>query len=89
MIVLARWADTKSTAGTATVFIIANSLSGLAGRALSGTLEFGNVGMFLAAAFVGAIAGSYWGAHRSSAGRLRIPLAIVLVIAAVKMFLPK
>ncbi|MDZ4836292.1 MAG: sulfite exporter TauE/SafE family protein [Candidatus Melainabacteria bacterium] len=89
LIILARWADTKSTSATAAVFIIANSASGLVGRALSGALEFGNVVPFLAAALIGAIAGSYWGAHRSTAGVLRIPLAIVLFIAALKMFLPK
>lgn len=89
LIILARWADTKSTSATAAVFIIANSASGLAGRALSGTLEFGNVAPFLAAALAGALLGSYWGAHRAPARGLRVPLAIVLFIAAVKMFLPK
>lgn len=89
LIILLDWADTKTTSATAAVFIIANSVSGLAGRALSGTLEFGNVTPFLLAAVVGALIGSYWGAHRSTSGRLKIPLAIVLIIAAFKVCLPK
>ena len=89
LIILARWADTKSTSATAAVFIIANSIAGLSGRAIAGTLEVGNVAPYLVAALIGAIGGSYWGAHLSTAGKLRIPLALVLVIAAVKMLLPK
>lgn len=89
LIVLAGWADTKTTSATAAVFIIANSVSGLAGRAVSGTLEFGNVAPFLIAATIGALLGSYWGAHKSTSGRLKLPLAAVLLIAAVKVCLPK
>ncbi len=89
LIVLAGWADTKTTSATAAVFIIANSVSGLAGRAISGTLEFGNVIPFLVAATIGALLGSYWGAHRSTSAKLKLPLAAVLIIAAFKVCLPK
>ncbi len=89
LIILARWADTKSTSATAAVFIIANSIAGLSGRAIAGTLEVGFVAPYLVAALLGALGGSYWGAHLSTAGKLRIPLALVLLIAAVKMLLPK
>jgi len=89
LIILMKWADTKTTSATASVFIIANSVSGLVGRALAGTLEYGNLWPFLASALVGALAGSFWGARLSTAGKLRIALALVLLTAATKMFLPK
>lgn len=89
IIILMRWADTKTTSATAALFIIANSASGLVGRTLAGTLAFGNVLPFLLCAFGGAVAGSIWGAKLSSAMKLRLALAIVLLVAAVKMFLPK
>ena len=89
VIILMRWADTKTTSATAALFIIANSISGLIGRTIAGTLAFGSVMPFLACAFVGAVAGSIWGAKLSNAANLRLALAIVLAVAAVKMFLPK
>jgi uncharacterized membrane protein YfcA len=89
IIILMRWADTKTTSATAAVFIIANSVSGLVGRLMAGTLEFGNVLPFLASAFVGALAGSLWGAKLSTDSKLRMALAAVLFVAALKMFLPE
>lgn len=89
IIILMRWADTKTTSATAAVFIIANSVSGLLGRARAGTLEYGNVVPFLLCAFIGAIAGSIWGAKLATANKLRLALAAVLLVAAVKMFLPR
>jgi hypothetical protein len=89
VIILMRWADTKTTSATAALFIIANSASGLIGRALAGKLAFGNVQPFLFCAFLGAVAGSFWGAKLSSATKLRLALAIVLMVAAIKLFIPK
>lgn len=89
LIILMRWADTKTTSATAAFFIIANSVAGLSGRAIAGTIEFGNVVPCLVFALAGAIAGSYWGARVSKAGNLRIVLALVLFIAAAKLVLPK
>lgn len=89
VIILMRWADTKTTSATAALFIIANSMSGLIGRTIAGTLAFGHVLPFLLCALVGALAGSTWGAKLSSATKLRIVLAAVLLVAAVKMLLPK
>lgn len=89
LIVLMKWADTKTTSATAAAFIIANSIAGLGGRALAGNLQFGNLLPYLACALLGAIAGSLWGAKLSTAFKLRIALSVVLFSAAVKMIMPR
>lgn len=88
IIILFKWADPKTTSATAALFIIVNSFSGLIGRAMSGTLATTDITAYLVVAFFGAVAGSYWGCKMSSSLGLRRMLAVVLVIAGVKLFLP-
>jgi uncharacterized membrane protein YfcA len=88
VIILFKWADPKTTSATAALFIIVNSVSGLIGRAMNGTLASTDITPFLVVAFFGAVAGSYWGCRMSSSVGLRRMLAVVLVIAGVKLFLP-
>lgn len=88
VIILLKWADAKTTSATAALFIIANSVSGLIGRAASGTLANTDITAFLVVAFFGAMVGAHWGCKMSSSLGLRRMLAIVLVIAGVKLFLP-
>jgi len=88
IIILFKWADPKTTSATAALFIIANSVSGLIGRAASGTLASTDITAFLVVAFFGAMVGAHWGCKISSSLGLRRMLALVLVIAGVKLFLP-
>jgi len=88
LIILMGWADTKTTSASAALFIIANSISGLLGRALAGTLVCQDILPYLIFGLVGALAGSYWGVRLSTGRGLRRVLAVVLIIASAKMFIP-
>lgn len=80
-----RWARTKQAAATSAAFILANSLAGLAGN-YSATQMIPAVALPLAgAALAGGVAGSYLGAKRFDHTVIKRMLAIVLVIAGVKL----
>lgn len=87
VLLLKRWADPKQTSAVAAVFIVVNSLAGLGGRFLRGGLEFGSFVPLIVAAFLGGIVGSYYGANKLSGLVLRRLLAIVLVLAAIKLII--
>lgn len=87
LLVLCRWAWPKQAAATSALFILLNSLGGLAGRFLAGRWEVGSMLPLLAAAFSGGWIGSHWGAHRASNPWLCRILGIVLAVAAVKWML--
>jgi uncharacterized membrane protein YfcA len=67
------------------LFIVVNSLAGLAGRFAKGGVQTEDVLPLILAAFVGGLVGSYYGANKFSGLMLRRVLAVVLVVAAVKM----
>jgi uncharacterized membrane protein YfcA len=88
LMILFRWATAKETAAASAMFILANSLAGLAGRFAKGGLELsGYVWLLAGAAFVGGVVGSYLGANRFAGVMIRRVLATVLVIAAVDKLL--
>lgn len=81
------WAQTRENAGVSAAFNLVNSVAGLTGlmthvSALPGTLPF-----WAAAAVVGGAFGSGFGASRFEGATLRRLLAVVLVIAGLKMSL--
>ena len=81
-----RWANMRTTAAVSAAFILVNSLAGLAGLYTTGvTLPHGLPWMMLAA-LGGAFVGSELAVRRLAPVRLRQLLGIVLVIAAVKMY---
>ena len=85
LIVLAGWAGARVAAGISAVFILANSIAGLAGNlssvgALPPALPF-----WLVAVAAGALVGSELGARRLRVTALRQALAVVLVIAGLKL----
>ena len=85
----AGWAGTRFAAGTSAIFILANSISGLAGN-------FGAVGqvpsaipIWLVAVAIGGAIGSELGSRRLPAPWVRRGLALVLLIAGLKLiFVP-
>ena len=85
VMMLFRWADAKKTSAVASLFIVVNSLAGLAGRFVKGEVAIGAFGPLIVVAFLGGLLGSYYGANRFSGVVLRRLLAVVLVIAALKM----
>ena len=87
LIILARWGSAKQAAATSAIFIVANSVAALLGRAVQQTLGVGELLPFLIAAVLGGYAGSRYGAQRFSNLFLRRLLAIVLLLAAARLFL--
>ncbi len=85
ILLLAKWGSAKESAGICAGFILVNSLAALAGRGLNGTLQVGTLAPFLAVAFLGGLIGSYVGAKLFSPMLIRKVLAVVLLIAVIKL----
>lgn len=82
LILLMQWGTSKQAAASAGGFIAINSLSGLVGRAIGGTLVIGEFGLWLLpAGLLGALIGSRLGAIRFSGAGVRRTLGIILTIA--------
>jgi hypothetical protein len=89
LLVLAAWTGTRQAAGLSGAFILANSVSGLAGLLTGGVTLPTALPAWIAAVFAGGLIGSWLGAARFSILGLRRVLAVVLVLAAAKLvFLP-
>jgi uncharacterized membrane protein YfcA len=85
LIILAGWAGARVAAGISAAFILANSISGLAGNiAALGSLP-AELPFWLGAVAVGGLVGSELGARRFSTTNLRRALSLVLVIAGLKL----
>lgn len=79
------WAVTKQAAAVSAAFILINSVAGIAGS-VTRTGHFPAVALVLCATVVaGAIAGSYYGSRRFEPKIVKRLLAIVLVVAGVKL----
>ena len=87
LLILARWEDPRRTAGASAVFILVNSASGLAGHLAAGGGLPAAAAPLTAVALVGGLIGSWLGARRLVPLTLRRLLAVVLVIAGVKLLL--
>jgi hypothetical protein len=87
LLLFLRWANMRTTAAISAAFILVNSIAGLAGLlAVKAPLPEGLPWMILAA-LAGALVGSELAVRRLAPERLRQLLGVVLIIAAVKMFL--
>lgn len=87
LIVLMKWADLKTTSATAAFFILLNSIGGLAGRYVQGTIEIGNLLPYILVSTLGGFLGSYYGSKKFPQAALSRILAIVLILAAIKLIL--
>lgn len=79
------WGTTKTVAAVSVAFILLNSVSGLAGLLRSGGEVPAFVHPLLAAAFVGGTVGSHLGSRRLPPAAIKRALALVLVIAGLKL----
>ncbi|MFL6589865.1 MAG: sulfite exporter TauE/SafE family protein [Chthoniobacterales bacterium] len=85
LLLLMRWARTKSVAATSALFILVNSVAGLAGN-ISSTKNLPSFALILvAAAVAGGAAGSYFGSWRFNHIVIKRLLAVVLTIAGLKL----
>ncbi len=81
------WAPTKTAAAVSVVFILVNSLAGLAGNLGSTAQLPPETWWFAGAALVGGSLGSYLGSRRFPSSMIIRILAVVLVIAGCKLVL--
>lgn len=87
LLILCGWADPKRTAAVTVVFVLLNSLSGLAGH-FSGLQHLPQeIPVYLGAAIAGGVIGSGLGAKRLPGDGIRALLGVVLIVASIKMFI--
>ena len=87
LFILMKWSDVKTTSAVSASFIVLNSIAGILGRYISDNLVIGEYLPLVLAASVGGYIGSRLGAIKFSDLLLRRLLAVVLVIAALKLFI--
>lgn len=87
VILLLHWANMKQTAAVSALFILVNSIAGLAGLLTGGLVWDERMPWMIGFAFLGGLAGSYYGAAKLHLLGLRYILALVLIIASIKLFL--
>lgn len=87
LLLFMRWAQVKTAAAVSALFILLNSVAGLAGN-ISSSQQFPTFALALvAAAGVGGAIGSYLGSHRFDPTLIKRFLAAVLLIAGSKLIL--
>jgi uncharacterized membrane protein YfcA len=85
LVLLMGWASTKTASAVSALFILANSISGLAGN-LSATKYFPTFAWsFVATTLVCGTAGSYFGSRTFSPVLIKRLLAVVLTVAGFKL----
>ncbi|WP_395623193.1 sulfite exporter TauE/SafE family protein [Sphingomonas daechungensis] len=87
LIILFGWEDARKTSGIAAAFIVLNSAAGLLGNLASVQKLPSELPILVASVFAGALVGTWLGVSRLPRHRLLQGLAIVLVIAALKLLL--
>jgi uncharacterized membrane protein YfcA len=86
LLLLFRWANLKEAAAISALFIFVNSVSGLAGLITWIPLDQSQMLYWLAASLVGGFLGARWGAGIASNTKVKWILALVLVIASLKLW---
>jgi uncharacterized membrane protein YfcA len=81
------WAETRATSGIAAPFILVNSIAGLLGHFSSVAPLPPNIPIWGVAVVLGGWIGASYGSRRAPAPVLRQLLALVLVVASVKLIL--
>lgn len=87
ILILAKWAKTKQASATSALFILVNSLSGLAGFIGSSNKlpSFSTLLPLLGTVLVGGSIGSFFGSRKFPKEGIRGCLSLVLLIAAYKL----
>ena len=85
LLIAAGWAGTRFAAGASAVFILANSVSGLAGAIGSAAALPAWLLLWLPTVAVGGLIGSDLGSRRLPASGVRRALGVVLFIAGLKL----
>lgn len=86
VLLLMNWAETRTAAGVSALFILVNSISGLAGNSAQIMQLSPIVFVWISVAVIGGIIGSTLGSRKFNSLTLRRVLAFVLLIAGAKLF---
>lgn len=86
LLLLFRWASLKEAAAVSALFIFVNSISGLAGLKTWIPMDQSQMIYWLAASLIGGFLGARWGAAVASNAKVKWILALVLVIASLKLW---
>jgi hypothetical protein len=89
LLLLMRWAPTRTTAAVSVAFILANSVAGLTGQMLSLPPLPRLAPVWAVVAAAGGWIGSHWGSRKLPSAALRRLLAIVLLVAGGKLLMPR
>jgi hypothetical protein len=85
LLIFMKWARTKTASATSALFILVNSISGLAGN-ISGTKSIpATAAPLMVIVLIGGATGSYLGSRKFSPERIKKLLACVLLIAGFKL----
>jgi uncharacterized membrane protein YfcA len=87
LMLLAQWARTKTVAAVSAMFILVNSVAGLAGNFTATRKLPADIWIYLGCVLAGGAAGSYLGSQRFSVLWVKRLLALVLTIAGLKLIL--
>lgn len=87
LLIFMRWAETRKTLGTASLFILCNSAAGLAGNIASVGALPPQLPWFILSVMLGAVAGTWLGVARLNITGLKRVLGGVLLIAGFKLAL--
>ncbi len=85
LLIIARWAPTKTASAVSALFILVNSIAGLAGTAATSGHPPALALPLAVAVIAGGSLGAYLGSRRFSAVAIKKLLAVVLTIAAIKL----
>ena len=85
LVLIFGWCSMRQSAAVAAGFILLNSVGGLSGYLISDQSWPMGSAWLLIAAFIGCLVGAELASHRASSLTLQKLLAVVLVIASIKM----
>lgn len=85
VLLLLKWTDQKQTAAISALFIFVNSFSGLAGHLSKGIQLSPDMISYVSIAFLAGLCGSYYGSLKFNQNILKNTLAIVLLLAGIKL----
>ncbi len=85
ILLFAGWAETRAASGMAAPFILGNSIAGLAGNFARLNSVPSTLPLWVIAVVIGAVIGSELGNRRIRTVHLRAVLAVVLVVAGLKL----
>jgi uncharacterized membrane protein YfcA len=87
ILLLFHWADMKETAAVSAIFIFVNSIAGLFGILSAGFIFYPKILIWVSAAILGGLFGSYFGSTKLPGMVLRYILAVVLTFASIKLLI--